>query len=58
MGITVMTALCGEAEKTCAYLNLIDQCDGVISNDSDALLYGAKCVYRYFSTKNKVYILI
>ncbi|KAK4316760.1 hypothetical protein Pmani_012105 [Petrolisthes manimaculis] len=40
----------GEAEKMCACLNAAGVVDGVISEDSDALLYGASVVYRQFST--------
>lgn len=54
MGITVIRSPCGEAEKACAYLNLIGRCDAVITEDSDVLLYGAKCVYRNFSLDKKV----
>jgi flap endonuclease GEN len=49
MGIATIRSPCGEAEKSCAYLNLIGKCDAVISEDSDVLLYGAKTVYRNFS---------
>jgi len=38
-----------------SYLNLIGQCDGIITNDSDAFLYGARCVYRNFSSDKKVF---
>ncbi len=55
MGIIVIRSPCGEAEKACAYLNLIGQCDGIITNDSDAFLYGARCVYRNFSSDKKVF---
>jgi len=54
MGIKVIRSPCGEAEKACAYLNLIGRCDGVITEDSDALLYGAKVVYRNFCLDKKV----
>ena len=48
MGIATIRSPCGEAEKSCAYLNLIGKCDAVISEDSDVFLYGAKTVYRNF----------
>ena len=54
MGIAVIRSPCGEAEKACAYLNLINKCDGVISEDSDVFLYGAKTVYRNFCVDKKV----
>ncbi len=54
LGITVIQSPCGEAEKACAYLNLIGKCDAVISDDSDVFLYGAKVVYRNFSIDKKV----
>lgn len=53
MGITVIRSPCGEAEKTCAYLNYIGRCDGVITEDSDVFLYGARTVYKNFSLDNK-----
>nr|QNH68101.1 Flap endonuclease GEN1 [Brachionus koreanus] len=53
LGITVIRSPCGEAEKACAYLNLIGRCDGVITEDSDVFLYGARTVYKNFSLDNK-----
>lgn len=53
MGITVIRSPCGEAEKSCAFLNLIGRCDAVITEDSDVFLYGAKCVYKNFSMDKK-----
>lgn len=53
MGITVIRSPCGEAEKACAYLNSIGRCDGVITEDSDVFLYGARTVYKNFSLDNK-----
>lgn len=53
MGINVIRSPCGEAEKACAYLNMIGRCDGVITDDSDVLLYGARTVYKNFSLDNK-----
>ena len=54
MGIKVIRSPCGEAEKACAYLNMIGRCDGVITDDSDVFLYGAKVVYRNFCLDKKV----
>jgi flap endonuclease GEN len=54
MGINVIRSPCGEAEKACAYLNLIGRVDGVITDDSDVFLYGAKTVYRNFCLDKKV----
>jgi 5'-3' exonuclease len=53
MGVTVIKSPCGEAEKCCAYLNLIGRCDGVITDDSDVFLYGARCVYKNFCMDKK-----
>lgn len=58
MGVSVIRSPCGEAEKACAYLNMISLCDGVVSDDSDAFLYGAKVVYRNFNTDKKSEITI
>ncbi|XP_047484941.1 flap endonuclease GEN homolog 1-like [Penaeus chinensis] len=41
----------GEAEKLCAWLDQRGVVDGVISGDSDALLYGAGTVYRQVCTR-------
>jgi DNA excision repair protein ERCC-5 len=35
-----------EAEVQCTYLNLSNQCDGVITDDSDVWLFGATHVYK------------
>jgi 5'-3' exonuclease len=56
MGITVIRSPCGEAEKACAFLNMIGRVDGVITDDSDVLLYGARTVYRNFCLDKKVII--
>lgn len=41
----------GEAEAQCAYLNSVDAVHAVVTEDSDAFLFGAKTVYkRLFST--------
>ena len=47
-----MTAA-GEAEAGCAALNMSGAVDGVISDDSDSLCYGARTVFRNFSTDPK-----
>lgn len=38
----------GEAEAFCAHLNRLGIADGIITQDSDVFLYGAKEVYRNF----------
>ncbi|CAF0756949.1 unnamed protein product [Brachionus calyciflorus] len=38
----------GEAEAQCAYLDLTNQSDGSITEDSDVWLFGAKRVYKNF----------
>lgn len=43
-----------EAEAQCAFLDLTNQCDGVISDDSDVWLFGAKRVYRHFFRQNQL----
>ncbi|XP_032998796.1 flap endonuclease GEN homolog 1 [Lacerta agilis] len=43
----------GEAEATCAYLNLNGYVDACITNDGDAFLYGAQTVYRNFTMNTK-----
>ncbi|EZA52825.1 Flap endonuclease GEN [Ooceraea biroi] len=43
----------GEAEAMCAYLNEDGLVDGCISQDSDCFLYGARIVYRNFSTSTQ-----
>lgn len=58
MGVTVIRSPCGEAEKACAYLNMIGRCDGVITDDSDVFLYGARCVYKNFCMDKKSEIKI
>lgn len=54
MGFPILESSFGEGEKACAYLNLIDRCDGIITNDGDALLYGCNILYKNFKLKNKV----
>ncbi|CAF4212837.1 unnamed protein product, partial [Rotaria sp. Silwood2] len=43
-----------EAEAQCAYLDLSNQCDGVITDDSDVWLFGASHVYRNFFRQNQL----
>ncbi|KAH0475930.1 MAG: hypothetical protein KVP17_001778 [Porospora cf. gigantea B] len=38
----------GEAEAQCAYLTATGQCHAIISDDSDALLFGGKEVFKNF----------
>ena len=51
MGVTVVRAK-AEGEALCALLNQKGIVDGVISNDGDCLLFGAKVVYTKFSIDN------
>ena len=43
-----------EAEAQCAYIDLSQQCDGVITDDSDVWLFGASHVYRHFFRQNQL----
>lgn len=43
-----------EAEAQCAFLDLSQQCDGVITDDSDVWLFGATHVYRHFFRQNQL----
>ena len=36
-----------EAEAQCAQLEKADLVDGVVTEDNDALLFGARCVYKH-----------
>ncbi|XP_063432046.1 flap endonuclease GEN homolog 1-like [Mytilus trossulus] len=47
LGLPCIQSL-GEAEAFCAQLNYAGVVDGVLTSDGDALLYGAKKVYRNF----------
>ena len=49
----VLTAV-GEAEALCAQLNSEGLVDACITADSDAFLYGAKCVIKHLEPKSKV----
>jgi hypothetical protein len=51
MGVPVVKAK-AEGEALCALLNQRGVVDGVISNDGDCLLFGAKIVYTKFSIEN------
>jgi flap endonuclease GEN len=51
LGVPVVRAK-AEGEALCALLNQRDIVDGVISNDGDCLLFGAKVVYTRFSIDN------
>eukprot|EP00977_Amphora_coffeiformis_P001783 scaffold353_cov185-Amphora_coffeaeformis.AAC.11 len=51
IGVTVVRAK-AEGEALCALLNQRGIVDGVISNDGDCLLFGAKVVYTKFSIDN------
>nr|XP_045608840.1 flap endonuclease GEN homolog 1-like [Procambarus clarkii] len=49
MGVPFMQSN-GEAEKLCVWLEQQKLVDGIITEDSDVLLYGAQTVYRKLST--------
>jgi len=51
LGVPVVRAK-AEGEALCAFLNTKGIVDGVISNDGDCLLFGAKVVYTKFSIDN------
>jgi len=58
MGIPYLKS-CGEAEAFCALLNSVGMVHGVLTDDTDTLLYGASTVYRSVVTsgsKVSVYI--
>ncbi|KAL9234429.1 hypothetical protein vseg_009301 [Gypsophila vaccaria] len=52
LGMPVLTAV-GEAEALCAHLNSEGLVDACITADSDAFLYGAKCVVKHLDPKSK-----
>ncbi|UKJ89765.2 hypothetical protein MACJ_003019 [Theileria orientalis] len=41
-----------EAEAQCAYMNMKGDCYAVISDDSDSLVFGAKCLLKNFYNDN------
>ena len=51
LGVTVLEAD-AEGEMLCALLNSRGIVDGVISNDGDAFLYGARVIYKGFTLDN------
>mmetsp|Transcript_2992 Transcript_2992/g.3381 ORF Transcript_2992/g.3381 Transcript_2992/m.3381 type:complete len:1202 (-) Transcript_2992:56-3661(-) len=51
LGVTVVRAK-AEGEALCALLSTRGIVDGVISNDGDCLLFGAKVLYTKFSVEN------
>ncbi|KAJ1426847.1 XPG/Rad2 endonuclease [Sesbania bispinosa] len=52
LGMPVLTAK-GEAEALCAQLNNEGHVDACITADSDAFLFGAKCIIKCFSPSSK-----
>ena len=42
-----------EAEAQCAFLDLTEQTEGTITNDSDIWLFGGKRVYKNFFLQDK-----
>lgn len=42
-----------EAEAQCAFFNSLDMIDGIITDDSDVFLFGAKTVYKNFFVQKK-----
>ena len=44
----------GEAEALCAQLNSEGHVDACITADSDAFLFGAKCIIKCFCPNSKV----
>lgn len=52
LGIPVLKAK-GEAEALCAQLNSEGHVDACITPDSDAFLFGAKCIIKSFSPNSK-----
>ena len=44
----------GEAEAQCAAMNIANKCDGVVTEDWDAVLFGCKKMLKDFSNKTSV----
>ena len=42
-----------EAEAQCAYMELANLVDGVVTDDSDVFLFGAKSVYKNIFDEHK-----
>ena len=42
-----------EAEAQCAYLDITNQTQGTITDDSDIWLFGGRYTYKHFFTKGK-----
>lgn len=53
LGMPVLKARC-EAEALCAQLNKEGHVDACITADSDAFLFGAKCVVKCLRSNSKV----
>ncbi len=43
----------GEAEAQCAYMESSGQVEGVLTDDNDALLFGAHTLYRGFFSQDR-----
>lgn len=56
LGIPVLKAK-GEAEALCAQLNSEGYVDACITSDSDAFLFGAKCVIKGIKPNSRVSFL-
>lgn len=48
----------GESEQYCSLLNRIKQCNAVVSNDSDCLLYGSTNILHKFNKNNRTTCLL
>lgn len=55
LGMPVLKAK-GEAEALCAQLNREEHVDACITADSDAFLFGAKCVIKRVCPNSKVIV--